>query len=86
MIHKLEDGVCCISSRHCWLPGCYENERAASYAFRFENAELQRLQDAANERAGGTGGVITFADLVQFRKSRIWKGLSGYEHAWQWHE
>jgi hypothetical protein len=57
------DGGYVISSNNVWLPGSYESERAAKYAFKFSSRVLQRLQDKANERAGGEGGVITFADL-----------------------
>jgi hypothetical protein len=50
-----------ISSRHCWLPGVYENERTARWAFRFSDIDLQRLQDEANKRAKR---VITRADMA----------------------
>lgn len=63
MTHRNDDGTYSISSRQVWLPGVYEDERTAKYAFRFGDEALQRLQDAANKRAGGTGGVITYADL-----------------------
>jgi hypothetical protein len=48
-----------ISSRGMWLPGVYESERAARYAFRFPDAVLQEL----TERICHAGRVITFADL-----------------------
>lgn len=62
MIHEI-DGHFVISSRDVWLPGAYETRRAANAAFRLDCAELQKLQDQANERAGGTGGLITEVDL-----------------------
>jgi hypothetical protein len=65
MIHKVGDGFV-ISSGGTWLPGSYESERAARYAFRFSADDLQRLQDAANARGDGT---ITFADLQATRKA-----------------
>ena len=61
-IHRVEDGFV-ISSAKQWLPGIYDTEHTARYAFRFEAVVLQRLQDEANARAGGTRGVITRADL-----------------------
>jgi hypothetical protein len=64
-IHKLEGGECVIASGGLWLPGTYEDERAARYAFRLPNAALQRLQDNANARAGGMGGVITWGDIAK---------------------
>lgn len=39
-----------ISSRGVWIPGIYENERTARYAYQFPDDQLQRLQDAVNER------------------------------------
>ena len=62
MIHEL-DGKYSISSRQVWVPGCYDTKRAARYAFRFSNAELEALQKRKNEENGGTCGVITFEDL-----------------------
>ena len=64
-IHKTSDGVFAISSHQVWRPGAYEDERAARFAFRFGDETLQKLQDAANARAGATGGVITWGDLAQ---------------------
>jgi hypothetical protein len=34
-----------ISSGGSWLPGIYETEAAARYAFQFDNATLQSLSD-----------------------------------------
>lgn len=62
-LHKNKDGTYGISSHEVWLPGCYEDSRTANYAFRFGEGILQRLQDDANARAGGKGGVITWGDL-----------------------
>lgn len=71
-IRKVDD-VFVISSRGTWVPGCYESERAANYAFRFDDQVLHRLQDTANQRAGGTGGTITFEDLQVARKNSVAK-------------
>lgn len=69
MIYKVdlpnEPPVYVISSGHVWIPGRYEDERAARYAFRFSNASLQALQDSVNP-----GGIITFAMLQALRKAR----------------
>lgn len=37
-----------ISSRGCWRPGVYDSERAARYASRFHDEDLQALQDSIN--------------------------------------
>lgn len=63
MIREVE-GEFVISSGGVWLPGCYESERAARYAFRFPNATLRRLQETVNP-----GGVITFQMLQDERKN-----------------
>ena len=64
-VRKTEDGSFVISSRGSWLPGAYEDERTARWAFRFHGTVLQRLQEEANARAGGKGGVITYGDLAR---------------------
>lgn len=71
MIHEVRDYYV-ISAYGSWLPGAYESERAARFAFRFSYEELQVLQNIVNERAGGVGGNITWEDLKTF--SRILKG------------
>ena len=64
-IHKVDNHYV-ISSRQVWMPGAYESERAARYAFRFTDAELQALQDSVNP-----GGVITFVMLQEARRAKI---------------
>jgi len=66
-IHKVESGYV-ISSGGTWRTGVYDSLRAARYAFRFPDATLAQLQKSANQRAGGTGGVITMADLQEARR------------------
>lgn len=56
-IYKTDDGYL-ISSNQVWLPGCYDTERTARYAFRFPNKILYDLQEIVNP-----GGVITFEML-----------------------
>ena len=51
-----------------WLPGVYENSRAAYRAFKLPDDILQKLQNEANKRAGGQGGIITNIDLDAFKK------------------
>ena len=62
MIQKIESGYV-IGANQVWLPGVYESKRAARFAFRFNDEELQDLQDMVNKRAGGVGGRITLEDL-----------------------
>lgn len=58
-----------ISSGGSWLPGSFDSERAATYAFRFDCEAIQRLQDEKN-RTDGT--PISFADLqaLRYEKTR----------------
>lgn len=70
MIYRADSGCFVIASRDVWLPGCYADERTARYAFRFPNDVLAKLQDEANERNGGTDGVITYGDLQRARALR----------------
>lgn len=70
MIHKIQDGtsICfVISSRQVWLPGSYESERAAKYAFRFKDEELSQLEENAIKNNNGT---ISFVDLQAYRALR----------------
>jgi len=62
MIYPIDNGYT-ISSYKSWLPGVYESERAARNAFKLRDEVLQGLMDAANARAGGSGGTITEADV-----------------------
>ena len=62
MIYPTDNGYT-ISAYRSWLPGVYESERAARNAFKLDDGVLQSLMDAANARAGGSGGTITEADV-----------------------
>ena len=62
MIFCVDNGYT-ISAYRSWLPGVYESERAARNAFKLDDEVLQNLMDAANARAGGSGGTITEADV-----------------------
>lgn len=70
MIHKVKEGVFSISYRQMWLPGAYDSERTALYAFRFDYGLLQELQDSVNP-----GGVITLEMLKKEkpRRGRPWR-------------
>lgn len=48
MIYKTDD-VYVISSRHQWLPGNYDTERTARWAFQFPEAVLYDLQTRVNQ-------------------------------------
>ena len=56
-----------ISDEGGWLTGVYEDEKTARVALERKHEDnwklLQKLQDMANARAGGTGGVIKFSDF-----------------------
>jgi hypothetical protein len=65
MIHQV-DNQFVISSGGSWVPGVYDSERTARYAFRFEDRDLTALQ-----RSQGIGGVITFEMLQKLRRSKV---------------
>ncbi len=65
-----------ISSNQTSIPGIYDSERAAKYAFRFQNVELKKLQDKVNSHEPDYDNrVITFEmlhDLArQLRQAKI---------------
>jgi hypothetical protein len=63
-VHKQEDGPCVISASGIWLPGCYEDERAARFAFRISDEAKQELEHASYF----TGNqVITWQDIKDYR-------------------
>lgn len=69
MIHKVGDEYV-ISSYGTWLPGAYDTERTAQYAFKFSDAELSELQSTVNERPVAER-VITFEMLQAKRAARL---------------
>lgn len=69
MIYK-SNGSFVISTGKRSLPGSYESERAARYAFKFSYEILDKLQDKANQRNGGKGGVISLEDLQKERSRK----------------
>lgn len=60
------DGMFVISSHRVWLPGVYDSRRAARYAFRFKDSDLDALQQSVNPN-----GVITFEMLRQLRQTPL---------------
>lgn len=72
-IYKTDDGAYVISSRHQWLPGAYDSERTAKYAFRFPDEVLRKLTyKICNPN---TGKTITMDDLRKAREEM--KGAGG---------
>ncbi len=61
MIHKVDGGYV-ISSHQVWIPGFYEDERSAKYAFKFKNEDLQKLMKVV------APNPITFEMLQNLRK------------------
>lgn len=46
MIYPLKDGSgYVISSQKTWLPGIYDSEKTARYAFRLTNQEMESLSN-----------------------------------------
>lgn len=69
MIHKLDSGFA-ISSNGVWLPGCYNSERAAKYAFKFSDEDLRQLQNDVNDSEPDVAKrVISFEMLQDLKKS-----------------
>lgn len=61
MIYETEGGF--VISSHCaWVPGVYEDRKAANYAFQFKNKDLQDLQDQIGKR------FITSKDLKDLKR------------------
>lgn len=58
MICKV-DNYYVIFSGGSWLPGNYDNEKTARYAFQFSTKILQKLQEEINYK----GKSITLNDL-----------------------
>ena len=64
MICKTTNGSYVASSNGVWLPGSYDSERTARYAFRFSDDVLLTLQKKINHR----GRLITFDALREARE------------------
>lgn len=70
MIYKLADGRYVISSHGCWLPGSYADQKAARWAFSFDDKTLLRLTDRIC-RADKGGRPITTDDLRAARREAL---------------
>lgn len=58
-----------ISSHGSWLPGCYDSERAARYAFGISDDVLSALQQKVNaDNEDPDRRVITFEMLQAARR------------------
>lgn len=71
MITQTDEGSYVVSSHRVWVPGIYDTERTARYALRFNDWDLQLLQDKIN--AGETDWrkrVITFEMLQELRRAK----------------
>lgn len=67
---KIDDGFV-ISSHGVWLPGCYDSERAAKYAFGFSDEDLRKLQDNVNAKEHDiVKRVISFEMLQELARDR----------------
>lgn len=66
-IHRLDDGTCVISASGTWLPGCYEDERTAKFAFRVSDDTKAKLQAQAIARGDG---IITWGDIAKAREEK----------------
>lgn len=70
-IFKGNFGNFVVSSGGVWLPGVYEDERAANYAYRFSSEDLHKLQDEVNEKEPDhEKRFITFEMLQKLRRAR----------------
>lgn len=61
MIYPVDGGFV-ISSGGRWLPGIYDTERTARWAFRFSDRQLQDLNDRISHK-DGENRPITADDL-----------------------
>lgn len=66
MIYKVADGYV-ISSRDVWLPGVYDSEATARWAFQFSDETLQRLTERICH-VDKENRTITRDDLVGARR------------------
>lgn len=73
-IYPTDDGAFVVSQNCVWIPGAYDSRETAERAVQMPDEILQRLQDAANERAGGRGGIITATDLASLERREQGEG------------
>jgi len=63
-IYTLDNGTCVISANNTWLPGVYENARAARFAFKLNDCQKSELRDYAVENSEG---IISWQDIKDYR-------------------
>lgn len=63
-VHKVDGGFV-VSEDEVWVTGRYATEAGARRAVNMPPEVIDALQKRKNEEAGGAGGVITDADLVE---------------------
>lgn len=69
-ITQTDEGSYVASTHGVWIPGCYDTERAARYALRFQPWDLQLLQDQVNAREQDwRKRVLTFEMLQDLRRA-----------------
>ena len=66
-IHKLDNGTCVIAAGGIWLPGCYEDERTARFAFRVSDEQKAELRDQSVARGDC---VITWGDVAKAHQKK----------------
>lgn len=66
MIYRTDDGRYIVSSGRgrVWLPGIYEDQRAAQYAFSFYDHTLEKFSNKI-----GHDRTITYSMLKELRKT-----------------
>lgn len=69
MIHRTDRGDYVISSHQVCMPGAYESERAARYAFRFCDDRLHQAMAKALI-ARGLWASVTFEELRALKATR----------------
>lgn len=69
-IYVHHDGRCSISEHDVWVPGVYADVETAKVAFGFEDAQLQALQDAVNEREKDDGRRYLTLDALNALKEQ----------------
>jgi hypothetical protein len=79
MIHRVNNYFL-ISSCQTWMPGAYESEGAARYAFRFCEDHLLQLRDEAVQ---SNGGIITMAAMKRLQKEHGFSCGQGLHRAAQ---
>lgn len=61
-VHRCDNGAWVIASGGCWLPGVYEDEKTARYAFQFKDEVLAALMAKVRPKP------ITMAMLKEARE------------------